>query len=182
MNAEIEKEVLSCVQVIKQGGFALFPSEIGWSICCDASDEENVHAIAGSNNYLFQSILLNETGKLGKFVKTIPDAIWDLIEFTSKPLHLVVDQVINFPASAFREMENVAFRIVKDEFTLALTGKFGKPVFAAALVTETHPEKTGSVMNKNCYVVNLRSGAKSNPHNLVIIRLLENEKFEIIRK
>ena len=62
MNAEIEKEVLKCVQVIKEGGFALFPSEIGWSICCDASDEENVHAIVGSNNYLFQSILLNETG------------------------------------------------------------------------------------------------------------------------
>lgn len=182
MNADIEKEVSRCVQTIRDGGFIIFPSEIGWSIGCDASDEANVNAVISSSDYEYPSILLSDTGRLGKFAKTIPDAIWDLIEFTTKPLHLVVDEMINFPSLPFREIEDVAFRIVKDEFTIALTSKFGKPVFAAVLSSDSHPEKTNSILNKNCYVVNLRVSAKANPQNLVIIRLLKNEKFEIIRK
>jgi L-threonylcarbamoyladenylate synthase len=182
MNAEIEKEIDKCVLALRDGGFVIFPSEIGWSIGCMANDDENIKAVLECQDYEIPAILIEAPGRLRKFVKEIPDATWDLIEFTQKPLHVTIQNILSFPSEIYKNMEEVYFRVTKDDFSISLINKIGKPLFAAALFDKTHPTKVNSVLNKNCYVVNLRASAKSTSDNLVMMRLLDGGKFEIIKK
>ena len=182
MNAEIEKQIVDCVNMLHNGGYVIFPSEIGWSIGCDAANNENILAILNSDNYQLQAILLEEPGKLIKYVKDFPDAGYDMVEFATKPLHLIIDDLSNLPAEALKYQKELSFRIAKDEFTLALLKKYGKPIFAAHIVNTSQPVKTVSVLNKSCFVVNLRASSKSNPDHLAVFKFSNGGKIEIIRK
>jgi len=182
MNPEIESEALKCVRALREGSFIIFPAEIGWSIGCDAGHTENVKAIMESDNFRLGAIILDAPGRLNKYVKSIPDALWDLIEYTGKPLHLLPEDTINLPAVFNGENHQAVFRIVKDEFTLTVTSKFGKPVFAAVFASSEQPLKTNSILNNKCYMVNLRAGAKLNAGNLTVMKFSDNGKFEFITR
>lgn len=183
INPQIENEINNCVQALRRGEFIIFPDETGWAIGCDALKTELIQKIKSCDAYAASSLLLDESGRLNKFVKEIPDPLWDLVEFSTRPMDIILGKVVNLPAVLLNEQGETIFRIVKDAFTQLLTHKFGKPVFAAQLADQTKPENSESgILNTPAYVVNLRLGAKTNSDSLIIIRLSSGGRIEFIRK
>lgn len=176
-----EPEVINCVKALRDGCMIVYPGETGWSLGCDFKNSDAVNAILKSPDVEYPCILLGETGQLGKYHREIPDVIWDLVEFTTKPLHLVLDNVINVPENIIENNQSV-FRIARDEFTASLVRKFGKPVFTAVLKNQHQPVREKSVLNIPSYVVNLRAGSKLTTEKLVIIRLSDGGKIEFLKK
>ncbi len=179
MNSDLE--ITNSIKMLREGGIIVYPGETGWSLGCDLKNTEAVDAIFKSDLVEYPCILLNETGQLGKYVKELPDVVWDLVEFTSKPLQLIMNDVLNIPQSILPDKE-ATFRIVKDTFTKNILYKFGKPVFTAVLKNQMQPEHEKTILNKPAYIVNLRSGAKLSTENLVIIKLSNGNKIEILKK
>lgn len=183
INPQIEIEINNCVKALRGGELIIFPDETGWSIGCDASRADLVTAIIKSENYSFPVLLLDEAGRLNKFVKVIPDPLWDLVEFSSRPTNIILSKVVNLPSIHLDEDGAAVFRIVKDAFCRMLTHKFGKPLFAAQLNEQVKPGKgTTHILNTPAYVVNLRIAAATTPLSLVIIRLSEGSRIEFIKK
>lgn len=183
INPQIESEITNCVQALRRGEFIFFPDETGWSIGCDAMNADLVKKILEDENYTEPALLLDESGRLNKFVKIIPDPLWDLVEFSSRPMNIILGKVVNLPPVLLNDQGETVFRIVKDAFSQIMTHKFGKPVFAAQLNDQSKPVvSTDGILNTPAYVVNLRIGAKSNPESLVIIRLSDGGRIEFIRK
>lgn len=183
INPQIEGEINICVQALRRGEFIIFPDETGWSIGCDALKADLIQKILGSDQYTSPALLLDEAGRLNKFIKDIPDPLWDLVEFSTRPMNIILGNVVNLPPVLLNEKGESVFRIVKDAFPQILAHKFGKPVFAAQLIDQVKPVPgDAGILNTPAYVVNLRIGAKSNPDLLVIIRLSPGGRIEFIRK
>lgn len=181
MNPQIENEIQSCVKVLREGGFVIFPNEIGWCIGCLITNSESVAILAGQK-FGYEAILLEDEGKLNKFVKALPDTIWDLIRFSTKPLSLLLSDAVNLPSQIVQETGEAMFRIPKDEFTTSLLKKAGRPIFAALLPSQQQPSRETLILNKPGFVVNLRISQKSNPDQLVIIRLAPSGRIQFIKK
>ncbi|MBK7967700.1 MAG: hypothetical protein IPK08_01595 [Bacteroidetes bacterium] len=54
MNEQIVNEISKCVQTLREGGFIIFPNEIGWCIGCYLTETENVNQLA-AGDYEFGS-------------------------------------------------------------------------------------------------------------------------------
>lgn len=181
MNPQIENEIQSCVKVLREGGFIIFPNEIGWCIGCLITDSDSVSLLA-SQNYDHGAVLLEDEGKLNKYVRELPDTIWDLIRFSTKPLSLLLADALNLPQPIVQESGEAMFRIPKDEFTNTLLKKAGRPIFAALLPSQLQPTRETLILNKPGFVVNLRLSQKSTPEQLVIIRLAPSGRIQFIKK
>ena len=177
----IEHEINNCINTLRAGGIIIFPGETGWMIGCDVNNTEAVENILNLDTVEFPATLLDDSGKLTRYVKEIPDIIWDLIEFSKKPLHIILEKVVNIP-SVLIHFDESTFSIVKDPFSLNLIHKFGKPVFAAVFTDQNHPSKQTIILNKPGYVVNLRVSSKANTENLVLLKLSPSGKIEFIKK
>lgn len=183
INPQIENEINRCVQSLRRGEFIIFPDETGWSIGCDPMNDVLVKKILESDLYCEHVLLVDESGRLNKFVRNIPDPLWDLVEFSTRPMNIILADVVNIPKQILNNSGETTFRVAKDTFANILAHKFGKPVFAAQLREQTKPDTNESgILNTPAYVVNLRLGAKINPESLVILRLSSGGRIEFIRK
>jgi len=183
INAQIEGEINNCVKSLRNGEYIIFPDETGWSIACDSANTELIKKIIASDQYNSHVLLLDESGRLNKFIKDIPDPVWDLVEFSTRPMNIILGNVVNLPALLLNEAGETTFRIAKEAFPQILAHKFGKPVFVASLESQIKPTPGAEgILNTPAYVVNLRISAKTNPESLVIIRLSTGGRIEFIRK
>ncbi|MBL0340521.1 MAG: Sua5/YciO/YrdC/YwlC family protein [Bacteroidetes bacterium] len=110
MNSDLE--ITNCVKTLRDGGIIVYPGETGWSLATDLKNIEAAQAILECDFADFKCILLHDSGLLGKYLKEAPDVLWDLVEYTSKPLQLLFENVVNVPAQLMLNNE-ISFRIVK---------------------------------------------------------------------
>ncbi len=183
INPQIEGEINNCVQTLRKGSFIIFPDETGWSVGCDAMNIDLIKKIQVDDNFIAPSLLLDEPGRLNKFVKEIPDPLWDLVEFSTRPMDIILKGVVNLPSLLLNPEGETVFRVVKDPFVQIMVHKFGKPVYSAQFADQVKPpHNTVTILNTPAYVVNLRIGAKITPDALVVIRLSPGGRIEFVRK
>src|SRR5690606_10544034 len=87
------KDVVNqALQVLKDGGTILYPTDTIWGIGCDATNAEAVDKIVrlkGRSDDKSMIILLDTGNKLAGYVKEVPEIAYDLIEYADKPLTIV---------------------------------------------------------------------------------------------
>lgn len=180
LNAEVKNEISNCIAILRKGGIAVFPTSAGWIAGCDISNRDVTELMNSSGTGDHPAILLAEAGNLQRYLREIPESLFQLIEYTAKPIHLFHDAAVSMPPGV--DPEKVAFTFANDEFTKSLTRGFGKPLYTLCLKDRNHPEKSEKMFNNPLYVVNLRSGMKNNTDNLVIVRFSKTGSFNIIKK
>ena len=88
MNEDIKK----ALEVLKQGGIILYPTDTIWGIGCDATNEEaveKIYAIKQRDKNQSMLILLDNPGKLQAYIQDVPDIAWDLFDLADKPLTII---------------------------------------------------------------------------------------------
>lgn len=180
LNADVKKEISNCIACLRRGEIAVFPASTGWMAACDISNKNATELLHSSDKGDHPAILLSDTGNLQRYLKEIPESMFQLIEYSEKPIHLFLDAAISLPHGI--DPEKVAFTFAIDEFSKSLTAGFGKPLFTVCLKSRNHPEKNENMFNSPTYVVNLRSSAKNNIDNLVVVRFSKTGSFTIIQK
>jgi L-threonylcarbamoyladenylate synthase len=180
MNQEIQQEIAKCISTLRGGGFVFFISETGWTIGCDAQICDLVSILNTSGELIYPSLMIQDAGRLQKYIRNIPESAGDMIEYTEKPLHLLFEEAVNYPC--MDSPARGAFRIVKDPFTTAMLKGFGKPVYSAIISDQTHIKKADTYRNNPCYVVNLRAAARYHPDYLVVISYAADGSFKLIKK
>jgi L-threonylcarbamoyladenylate synthase len=180
MNADIKKEISGCLLCLRKGGIIIFPTTAGWTIGCDSNNTDAIKKLLHSNIGFFPAILLSDAGKLQKYVREIPESMFQLVEYSTRPLHLIIDAAINLPDGI--NPGSTAFTFAGDDFLNTLTGGFGKPIFTVILKNQDHPVKHETMFDYPLYVVNLRSGHNNTTDNLTVLKFAENGSFLIIKK
>ncbi len=188
---ETLQEIRNCNDVLQKGGIILYPTDTIWGIGCDATNEEAVAKIfklKKREDSKSMIVLLDNEAKLQSYVREVPDAAWDLIEFSEKPLTIIYDNAKNLAKNVIADDGSIGIRITKDEFCKLLIGKFRKPVVSTSANVSGNEPPTSfsdideSIINGVDYVVNLRQAEHIKVPPSTIIKIGGGGKFVFIRK
>src|SRR5690606_26605650 len=99
----LREEVNKALEVLKQGGLILYPTDTIWGIGCDATNKEaveKVYALKQRTESKSLIVLLDTDSKLQSYVREIPDVAYDLIEYAEHPLTIVYSNAKNLAENA----------------------------------------------------------------------------------
>ncbi|NLC50382.1 MAG: threonylcarbamoyl-AMP synthase [Bacteroidales bacterium] len=187
MNEDIKK----AIEVLKEGGIILYPTDTIWGIGCDATNEEAVeklYAIKQRDKSKSMLILLDNPVKLQTYIQEVPDIAWDLIDLTDKPLTIILDGAKNLATNLISNDGSIGIRITAEDFSRELCMRFRKPIVStsANITGQPTPQSFNQIdpqiLELVDYVVEYRQNEMSKQTPSSIIKLEANGNINIIRK
>ena len=185
MNQEIKK----AVDVLKQGGIILYPTDTVWGLGCDASNSEAVHKIYQLKKRVETKAmicLVADDRMLKKYVKEIPSAALDIIDITDVPTTIIYDEAQNLAKNLIGEDKTIAIRIPDDEFCYQLLRRFNGALVSTSANISGEPtpksfqEISSEILKGVDYVVNLHREKKAGKPSS-IIKLSNSGIVKVIR-
>lgn len=186
----IQKEIKNAIEVLKNGGVILYPTDTVWGIGCDATNPEAVKKVYNLKNRIDSKALIclvADDRMLNKYVKQIPAAALNILEVTDKPTTIIYDEAQNLAANLIAEDGTIAIRIPDDEFCYQLSRKFnGAIVSTSANISgeptpKSYKEIAPAILKGVDYVVNLHH-EKICTKPSSIIKLSNNGEVKVIRE
>ena len=203
---DIDRVLDETVQVLKDGGVILYPTDTIWGLGCDATNPEAVERIFGIKNRPDSKslvLLACDLDQVARYVKEIPPMAVDLVEVNDKPMTIIYPGAITYPApaegatkkadryhlayNAVASDGTVGIRIPMMDFCKRMAWKLGRPVVSTSANISGQPspkkfrdipeEITGAVD----YVVDPRIEAGSTGQASQIIKIGLGGEVEIIR-
>ena len=187
MNEDIKK----AIEILKQGGIILYPTDTIWGIGCDATNEEAVeklYAIKQRDKSKSMLILLDNPVKLQSYIHEVPDIAWDLIDLTDKPLTIILNGAKNLAQNLISNDGSIGIRITAEDFSRELCMRFRKPIVStsANITGQKSPQNfhqiDPEIISLVDYVVEYRQNEMSKENPSSIIKLEANGNIDIIRK
>ncbi|WP_430814168.1 L-threonylcarbamoyladenylate synthase [Carboxylicivirga sp. RSCT41] len=184
-------DLKQALEVLRNGGVILYPTDTIWGIGCDATNAEAVERIYKLKQRLNTKgmlVLLDNTAKLGGYVNDIPEVAYDMAELTTKPLTIIYDDAKNLPSNLLGEDGSIGIRITEEKFSNQLCARFKKPIVStsANISGESSPLNFGEVSDVIKtgvdYIVNFRQEEINNPQPSSIIKLTKDGQVKIIRE
>lgn len=191
MANDMMDEVKKAVEVLRQGGVILYPTDTIWGLGCDATNEtavKKVYDIKRRAETKSMLVLIDSPAKLQAFVAEIPDMAWELIELTTKPLTIIYPGARNLASNLINDDNTIGIRVTEEAFSKKLCEMFRKPVVStsANISGEKSPalfsEISKEIISQVDYVVNYRRDEDQPAKASSIIKLGVKNEIQIIRE
>ncbi|MBO4597858.1 MAG: threonylcarbamoyl-AMP synthase [Bacteroidaceae bacterium] len=185
------EEIKKAVEVMRNGGIILYPTDTIWGIGCDATNEEavkKVYEIKKRADSKALICLVDSEAKIDFYVKDVPPVAWDLIELSTKPLTVIYDGARNLAPNLLAEDGSVGIRVTNEEFSKQLCFRFRKAVVStsANISGEPSPKSFADISDeiKNAvdYIVGVRQNEKGGAKPSSIIKLGVGGVVQVIRE
>jgi L-threonylcarbamoyladenylate synthase len=186
----MQAEVNKTVEVLKNGGVILYPTDTIWGIGCDASNPKAVNRIYKIKKRIEGKsllILVDTPERIGDYVKNANQLALELITNYDKPLTAIFPGAINVAKGVAAGDNSIGIRVVKDEFCKMMIRKLGKAVVStSANISGFAPpvryqQISDEIKNEMDYIVNLHRDRIRDLKPSRIIRIKENGDFEVVR-
>jgi L-threonylcarbamoyladenylate synthase len=92
MKKTIDTILSETLQVLREGGLILYPTDTVWGIGCDATNPEavaKVYALKQRSDAKALVLLAASLDQVGRYVKEIPDIAIQLVEVNDRPMTLI---------------------------------------------------------------------------------------------
>lgn len=185
----MHREIQKAIEVLKQGGIILYPTDTVWGIGCDASNPEAVQKIYKLKKRVETKAMICLTADdrmLKKYIKQIPPAALDIIDITDIPTTIIYDEPQNLAENLIGEDNTIAIRIPDDEFCYQLLRRFnGALVSTSANISgkptpKSFKEISNEILKGVDYVVDLHREKKAEKPSS-IIKLSNSGVVKVIR-
>jgi L-threonylcarbamoyladenylate synthase len=186
-----KEEINKALEVLKDGGIILYPTDTIWGIGCDATNEAAVNKVfklKGRDESKSLIVLLDNENKLQSYVQEVPDLAYDLIEYAEHPLTVIYSGAKNLAPNVIGQDGTVGIRIVKHPYCQQLIQRFRKPIVStsANVSGEKSPSNFSEISEEIIrgvdYVVNLEHDDRSIKRPSTIMKLDANGCFSFIRR
>lgn len=191
MNMTREEDIKKAVEVMRQGGVILYPTDTIWGIGCDATNEEavkKVYEIKRRADSKAMICLVDTPDRVQRYVRDIPAVAWDLMELAEKPLTIIFDGAKNLAPNLLAEDGSVGIRVTREEVSNQLCYRFQKPVVSTSANISGEPsaacfaEISDEIKNAVDYVMQSRQKETRKCQSSSIIKLGVGGEVQIIRK
>jgi L-threonylcarbamoyladenylate synthase len=128
-------DLLNAVEVLRQGGVILYPTDTIWGLGCDATNREaveKVYRIKERPSGKSMLILVSDIVMAEEYTKDTPDLIWNVMEEALEPLTLIFPHARNLADNLPAADGSIGIRMPKDNFCLELIRLFGKPIVSSS--------------------------------------------------
>ncbi|XMO86967.1 L-threonylcarbamoyladenylate synthase [Algibacter sp. AS12] len=186
----MQNEINKTLQILKNGGIILYPTDTVWGIGCDATNSEAVKKIYNLKNRIDSKALIclvADDRMLKQFVKTIPQSALNIIEITDKPTTIIYDDAKNLAHNLIADDGSIAIRIPDDDFCYWISRKLNKPLvstsanISGAPTPKSFKEISDEILKGVDYVVNLQQEKICNKPSS-IIKISNSNVVKIIRE
>ncbi len=201
------EEIQKALEVLRNGGVILYPTDTVWGIGCDATDPEavaKVYAIKNREDSKSLVLLASDMDMICRYVKEVPEMAVQLVEVNDKPMTVIYpDAVVGsrpvggvMPKADRRRLAyntvaedgTVGIRIPMMDFCQRLVAKLGRPLVStsANISGDATPKKfaeiSDAVRSAVDYTVDpaLESGATGQSSSIIKVGL--DYSIQIIRK
>ena len=190
MNEKLKEEIRKSLEVLRDGGVILYPTDTIWGLGCDATNAEAVRRIyeikrrADNKSML---VLLDDAGKRASYAD-VPDIALDLIEVADKPTTIIYPNARRLAPNLPADDGTIGIRITREEFTRSLLGRFNRPLVSTSANVSGTPsprffdEISEDIRQAADYVVDYRRNDRTPASSSSIIKLGMGGEIEIIRK
>lgn len=185
----MEEDIKKALEVLRNGGVILYPTDTIWGIGCDATNEKavaRIYEIKKRVDAKAMLALVGSDGQLQRTVADIPDVAWDLIDAAVNPLTIIYDHPQNVAPNLTATDGSLGVRISHEPFSSTLCRRLGKPIVStsANISGKKAPlsfnEISQEIMEAVDYVVTTgRDYSGSAPSN--IIKLSDGGLVKVIR-
>ncbi len=187
----IQEDIKNAIDVMKQSGVILYPTDTVWGIGCDATNPEavaKVYKIKKRDDSKALICLVDSDARLQRYVKNVPNVAWDILDVATKPTTIILDGAVNLAPNLIAEDGSIALRITKEPFSHELCFRFQKALVSTSANISGQPAAANycdisqEVLEAVDYVCFSRR-QEHKPHTpSSIIKLKEDGEVTIIRK
>src|SRR6185436_4389275 len=130
-----EKDIEKCLEVLRNGGLILYPTDTIWGIGCDATNEkavEKVYQLKKRSDEKAMIVLVAEERDVMQHVAAPDLSLFDYLTTTAKPTTVIYDGALGFADNLVGHDGTIAIRICQDEFCKHLLKRFRKPIVSTS--------------------------------------------------
>lgn len=199
----MKEEMKKALEVLREGGVILYPTDTVWGIGCDATNPEavaKVYAIKNREDSKSLVLLASDMDMICRYVREVPEMAVQLVEVNDKPMTIIYPGAVageNGCMKADRRLlayntvaedGTVGIRIPMMDFCQQLVAKLGRPIVStsANISGEPTPKKFAEISEeiKSAvdYIVDSSLEKGSTGQSSSIIKVGLDYSIEIIRK
>ena len=176
--------------MLRQGGLILYPTDTIWGIGCDATNEDAVRRVFRLKNRDDSKALIclvDSANRMQMYSRGIPDVAWDLVEYSEKPLTLILDGAVNLAPSLVAADGSVGIRVTSENISKELCFRFQKAIVSTSANISGRPSPARfmdiepEVINGVDYVMRSRQNDTKPSSPSRIVRLRADGEISFIR-
>lgn len=184
-------DIKKALEVLKNGGIILYPTDTVWGIGCDATNEtavDRIYQIKKRADNKSMLVLMENPALLERYVAEVPEIAWDLVEVATTPLTVIYQGAKNLAKNLVAEDGSIGIRFTKETFTTQLLQRFRRPLVSTSpnISSEKSPaffyEISEEIKKQVDYIVGYRQNDITPAQPSGIIKLGVGGRIEIIRK
>ena len=190
VNSLIQPDVEKCLEVLKQGGIILYPTDTVWGLGCDATNAqavEKLYRLKQRPREKSMVVLLADERDFLKYVTQLDLQVFDYLKATRKPTTVIYQGVIGIAENVINTDGSAAIRLVQDIFCKQLIKRFRKPVVSTSANISGRPtpalfsEIDDVIRNGVDYVAKYRQDESEPATPSSLVRWSENGSVEVVR-
>lgn len=187
----LRDEINKALEVLKNGGVILYPTDTIWGLGCDATNVEAVEKLLKIKNRPAEKsliVLLDVDSKLQSYIAEVPEVAYDLIEYAENPLTIVFPGAKNLASNVINADGSVGIRIVKHDFCTSVIQRFRKPIVSTSANLSGQPSPKffddidPEILESVDLVVDFEQENRTVKKPSTIMKLSPGGQFEFIRK
>ncbi len=185
------EEIEKALEVLKNGGIILYPTDTVWGLGCDATNPEAIQKLfqlkqRASDKSMI--VLTNGDRMMHYLFNDIPEVAWQIIELSENPTTLILDKPKNIAPTLIAADDTLGVRMVnKDPFCNKLLERFKKPIvstsanISGAATPLTYKEISSEIINNVDHVVNFGKEQSAKKPS-TIIKITRDSQVKVIRE
>ena len=184
-------DIKKALEVLKNGGVILYPTDTIWGIGCDATNPEavkRIYQIKKREDSKSMLVLMENPALLDRYVEEVPEVAWDLIEITTTSLTVIYSGAKNLAKNLIAQDGSIGIRFTKEAFTSQLLQRLRRPLVStsANISGEKSPtlfdEISDEIKDAVDYIVEFRQDDITPAQPSSIIKLGPGGQIDILRK
>ncbi len=186
---EFEKDIMNCLEALKNGGLILYPTDTIWGIGCDAINEnavQKIYALKKRPDEKSMIVLVTDEKELLRYIAQPDPGVFNYLKETEKPTTVIYQGARDLADNLINKDGSVAIRICKDPFCKHLIKRFQKPIvstsanISGALSPKNFSDISEEIRTNVDYIVQYRQDDKTGAEPSTLIKW-EKGKAVILR-
>ena len=191
MSRERDDDIKKAVEILRQGGTILYPTDTIWGIGCDATNSEavkKVFEIKQREDSKALICLVDSPGRLQRYIRNVPDVAWDIIDLATKPTTVILNGANGLAPNLLADDGSVGLRVTNEVFSHTLCYRFQKAIVSTSAnlsgqpSPQTFADIEPAIIEAVDYVCLSRQRDTSRHEPSSIIKLTPTGEVTIIRK
>ena len=183
-------DVRQAVEVLRQGGIIIYPTDTIWGIGCDATNAEAVQRIYDLKQRADSKAmicLVDSDGRLQRYVRHVPEVAWQLFDAAVRPTTVILDGATGLAPNLLADDGSVALRITGEPFSRELCYRLQRPIVSTSAnisgqpAAKTFRDIDPALLQEVDYVCRSRRAERHPQRPSSIIKLTANGEVTIIR-